>query len=254
MRILLSIIFIASSFLANSASNNTHYDSLYSLGNDAYIRQAFDTALLHYGSILETGLESSDLYYNMGNAHYKMGQISSAILYYEKAIRLNPSNPDYSYNLQLANKQIVDDIKALPQPFYTKWWNTLIFSATSFVWSICVIVSLVLLVVWVILYRFSKTSNHKRLSFFMSIIFVIITSLFYLFASSQYNSINNNLYSIVFAKRATIFSEPNFNATTLFIIHEGIKLKVLKQEHNWCNIQLPDGSSGWISAEQIVII
>lgn len=254
MRIVLSFVFIACSFFAKAANNHTHYDSLYTLGNDAYIRQAFDTALMHYGSIIESGLESPDLYYNMGNAHYKLGQIPSAILYYEKALMLNPSNQDYTYNLQLANQQIVDDIKTLPQPFYTNWWNTLIFSASSLVWAICIVVSLILLVAWVLLYRFSNTSNHKRISFFMIIIFALTTGLFYLFANSQYRKMENNHYGIVFAERASIYSEPNLNTTTLFIVHEGLKIKVLKQEHNWYNIQLADGSTGWISSDQVVMI
>lgn len=254
MRFILSFFLVACSVFANANTNHAHYDSLYTLGNDAYIRQAFDTALMHYGTIVESGLESADLYYNMGNAHYKMGQIPSAILYFEKAILLNPSNADYTYNLNLANNQIVDDIKALPTPFYTKWWRTLIFSASSLVWSICVIVSFILLVSWVLLFRFSNTSNHKRISFFMIIMFTLTTAVFYLFANNQFKQMENNNFCIVFAERATIFSEPNLNATTLFIVHEGIKLQVIKEDHNWYKIQLPDGSNGWIPSEQIVMI
>jgi tetratricopeptide (TPR) repeat protein len=252
MRIVVSIILVLQ--VGFSWASKPHYDSLYTLGNDAYIRQAYDTALMHYGAILESGFESPDLYYNMGNAHYKMSNIPNAILYFEKAITLNPSNEDYSYNLTLANKQIVDEIQPLPTPFYTQWWNTLIHATSSFTWAILTIVSVILLVVNVLLYRFSRTSQNKRIAFFLTLVFVSTSGLFYSFGRSQYHQKEKNNFSIVFAERATIFNEPNLNSTTLFIVHQGLKLKILEQEHNWYQIQLPDGSSGWIPSEEVELI
>ena len=75
---------IFSCYNLNAFEVTEHYDSAYAAGNKAYQEQNYEQALALYTSILEAGLQSSDLFYNTGNAHYKLGQSTRAILFYEK--------------------------------------------------------------------------------------------------------------------------------------------------------------------------
>ena len=255
MKKLVIISFLVLGFFTGKAVEVTeHYDSVYAAGNKAYQEQNYEQALVHYSSILEAGLQSADLFYNTGNAHYKLGQSTRAILFYEKALKLNPKGKDIEYNLALANRQIVDKIETLPVPFYKAWWTDIINSLPVDVFAITSIIFLILTVISVLLFLRTQSAMMKRLAFFLALVFIGVSGFSYLFARSQYqaNYIAND--AIIVSNRVTIYSAPNTTSTTLFILHDGLKVSVLKSENKWNKIMLPDGSVGWIPEEALVII
>jgi len=252
---ILLFVFILSSFTATQASElTTHYDSIYSLGNTAYQQQKFDTALQSYMAIVESGLESTDLYFNIGNSYYKLNQPTQAILYYEKALKLSPQGKDIQYNLSLANKLIVDKIETLPTPFYTEWWNGLVNSLSMDTFGNLSIAFIILAMFGLFVFLRTNTVMIKRTSFYLLIVFLLASGTTYLFANSQYNQNFNTQHAIVFSTRTNIYSAPNTTSTVLFVVHDGLKVKILKTEQQWMNIMLPDGSIGWIPEEALVVI
>jgi len=58
--------------------------------NNQYNRGLYDSAIINYQSVVDSGIEAGELYYNMGNTYYKNNDIASSILYYEKAKKLLP--------------------------------------------------------------------------------------------------------------------------------------------------------------------
>ena len=60
--------------------------------------------------------------------------------------------------------------------------------------------------------------------------------------------------AIIVSNRVTIYSAPNTASTTLFILHDGLKVSILQSENKWNKIMLPDGSVGWIVEEALVVI
>ena len=61
-------------------------------------------------------------------------------------------------------------------------------------------------------------------------------------------------YGIVFSPKTELMTEPNLTSDTVAILHEGTKVKVLKQEDNWYLVQLPDGKKAWIPLSDLKII
>ena len=235
-----------------TASNiNSHYDSLYTAGNTAYQNQKFDTALQFYSEISNSGLESADLYYNIANTHYKMQQIPEAILYYERSLQLDPSSQDVQYNLKLANKLIVDKIETLPTPFYTEWKNSLINGLLFDTWGFLSIGFIAVSMIWLLLYFFTRNGSLKRISFYLFIVFLFGTGITYYFAKAQAEQVYETKNAIIFATRTNVYSEPNTSSSVLFVIHSGLKVKILKTEMQWLNIVLPDGSVGWVPEEVV---
>jgi SH3-like domain-containing protein len=86
------------------------------------------------------------------------------------------------------------------------------------------------------------------------VVFIISSGTTFLFANSQYNQSFVTQHAIVFSTRTNIYSAPNTSSTVLFVIHNGLKVKVLKTEQKWLNIMLPDGSIGWIPEETLAVI
>lgn len=247
-------VFICCSIGTHASEIVAHYDSIYSLGNQAFQEAQFEEALSFYNSILESGLESADLYFNVANTHFKMGQNTLAILHFERAIQLNPNGENIQYNLGLATDLIVDKIERINTPFYITWWQTLInaLPIDTFAWLSIIFTSLGMgSLLW-----FLKTqkSTVKRFMFYLFMVFLVGAATSYLFANSQYWEHFQKKEAIVFATRTNIYSAPNTTSTVLFIVHDGLKVKVLNEQQQWLNIVLPDGSIGWIPEEAVVVI
>jgi SH3-like domain-containing protein len=65
--------------------------------------------------------------------------------------------------------------------------------------------------------------------------------------------VNRNT-AIVFSPSVTVRSAPDAGSTELFVLHEGVKVKLLQQNNNWYEIQIEDGNVGWIHAEHVEVI
>lgn len=247
-------ILIASSITSYGTETAVHYDSLYTLGNQAYQNKNYEEALSAYNSILESGVSSADLYYNLGNTFYKLQNTPEAILNFEKALKLKPGEPDYQYNLNLANKLIVDKIESLPTPFYKEWWNSFTNSLSIDLWAYLSIAFIAISLISFLMFLMSSTPIIKRLSFYLFIILIVGSGITYLFAKSQYHQNFVTQHAILFSTRASIYSEPNTSSTVLFVVHEGLKVQVLVSENKWFKIRLPDGSIGWIPEESVQFI
>jgi hypothetical protein len=61
-------------------------------------------------------------------------------------------------------------------------------------------------------------------------------------------------YGIVLQQRVVAHSSPGENATEVFIIHEGAKVKLQERTGDWQRIRLADGKVGWLKAESLAKI
>jgi len=46
-------------------------------------------------------------------------------------------------------------------------------------------------------------------------------------------------------------SAPGLNSADQFVIHAGLKVKVVDEDGDWSRIELYDGNSGWIYTQSI---
>ncbi|MFT5876835.1 MAG: tetratricopeptide (TPR) repeat protein [Salibacteraceae bacterium] len=254
MRHIIPTFILFFSLVSVQALESNHYDSLFNKGNSAFQNQDFESAVQSYSSILESGFESADLYYNTANCYYKLNRPTQAILYYEKALKLHPTGKDILYNLELANKQIVDKIETLPVPFYSEWWIVLTHSLHMDIFGFFSIAFMLISVFLLLLYFRTNTALVKRLSFFLTIVALLASALTFLFAKSQFQRNYESSNAIIISSRVNIYSAPNTTSTTLFILHDGLKVAILKTENKWNKIMLPDGSIGWVPEEALIVI
>ncbi len=241
-------------YVSAFAETSAYYDSLVTRANTLYKNAQYDSAKSVYNKVIEAGYESDILYYNLGNAYYKTGDIPAAILNYERALKLNPSNKDAKYNLELANKYISDKIETVPEPLMKSLAINILHLMPVKMWSILSIVFAVIASALLLWFLLSNTSGSKRTAFFLAVAFYGLTLVFYLFAFASFRHIKATDRAIVFSPSTEVMSEPSGSATRLFVVHEGLKVGVVKTEGNWTNVTLPDGSKGWIRSDAIIII
>jgi SH3-like domain-containing protein len=65
---------------------------------------------------------------------------------------------------------------------------------------------------------------------------------------------NTGNSGIILKDEIETISAPQEGSTTLFIIHEGTKVKIIGRDNEWLKIELIDGKQGWVNAEAIGII
>ncbi|MFA8434259.1 MAG: tetratricopeptide repeat protein [Marinifilaceae bacterium] len=222
--------------------------------NELYKKGEFEKAVESYQFVLNTGIESPEIYYNLANAYYKTGQVAPAILNYERAKLLAPNDKDIAYNLDLARKHVVDKLEVLPEFFITRWFKGLRTDLSADTWGLLSIVLFLSFLVCAGLYLFSHRGGIKKLGFFLGILALVFSFTFYNFGAKQNKVMTQRNQAIVFTPSVTIKGSPDESGTELFLLHEGTKVKIIDSLGEWRNIQLSDGNEGWLKKEDIQVI
>lgn len=219
--------------------------------NELYTKEQFKEAIEVYNQILKTNMESPEVYYNLGNAYYKTNQFTLSILNFERAKLLAPDDEDIEFNLLVANQKVVDSIQELPGIFIVRWWNALVNSQTTDAWATLSIVGFIIFLVMLGLYFFAKTGDIKRVSFWAGCFLLVFTIFTWSFAAKQKSRMVNHNYAIVMQPTVTVKSSPSEKGTNLFVIHEGLKVRITDKLGDWVEIRLADGNKGWLLTESI---
>lgn len=223
--------------------------------DSAYAKGDYASAIELYESILANQGESAAIYYNLGNSYYKNKDIAHSILNYERAYLLSPGDSDIRFNLEMARNNTVDKIDSINQLFLMSWITSLRNSLSADGWAGGAIISFIIFLLALSLYIFGKQLVLKKLGLLFAGLCLIITIVANIFASQQKSLLINRQTAIIMSPSVTAKSTPDAGGTDLFILHEGHKILVKDATmKNWCEIQLEDGSIGWIPRDVIEII
>ncbi len=229
-------------------------DTRFEQGNNLYKEGKYNEAIESYQDILESNVESAEVYFNLGNSYYKTGQLANAILNYERALLLKPHDKDIKYNRDLAASQITDKLDSVGEFFLISWFKKFRDSSKSDTWAIISMVSFFISCFAAAFFFLSRKRILKQISFYLGIVFLVITFATFNFSGAQKHTLTNRETAIVFSSSVTVKSSPSTEGTELFILHEGTKVKVLESLGDWQRIEISDGSEGWLPTDAIVII
>jgi tetratricopeptide (TPR) repeat protein len=225
----------------------------FSLGNEAYMKGDYETALNHFLEA-EPNTEGLAINYNLGNAYFKLGQIPESILHYERALRFAPSNEDVQYNLSIANDMIVDKIEVLPKSKLQIWWNTFRYRLGPDGWAqICIALAITSVLLF-LLYYFGQAKGVRRFGFFGSIVAFVFLVLTYTLAVSAENYRYAQKSAIIFTDKVDVKSEPRGGSVNVFVLHAGTKVEILSQEGEWYEVEIASGAQGWIYQDELKLI
>ncbi|MCK0147946.1 tetratricopeptide repeat protein [Arenibacter sp. F26102] len=229
------------------SQNEPLFDQATAFYNEGEYTQAAN----NYLKILESGEHSAELYFNLGNTYYKLNNIAPSIYYYEKALLLKPNDQDVRNNLAYAQNMTLDAIEPLPQTSISKLYNKLTAYLSFDQWAYVAVGFMILFVCCYIAFYYFKYSAQKRIAFISSIIFLLFSVLSVILAYFQYSKFQSDQPAIVFAEEVGIKSEPNNRSQAIFNLHAGAKVHVLEELNDWKKIQIADGKTGWLLADDI---
>lgn len=221
-------------------------EKLFKEGNRYYREQEYFKAISMYDSLVDLGYESTNLYFNLGNAWFKSDSISRAILYYEKAKKLAGNREDIHFNLKLARQRIPDKIEPLPRLFLLRWWDQLLYLTNTRSWALISLAFLWLGFISGSAFIFTKQGSLRRIYFIAGLLFLFLFLTVGLISYSRYRTETGQRNGIVLATSVYVKSAPDESSTDLFVIHEGVKVRVMDQVGEWREIRLADGKVGWI--------
>ncbi len=223
-------------------------------GNQLYTSGKYAAAAKTYEAIAAKGFESFELYYNLGNALYKSNSITFAILNYERALKLLPTSEDARFNLEMAKRQVVDNIDLLPEPGFLRWWHELISSKPADSWGTHSLVSFFLFLLLFALFLFATTFRNKQLTFWFAIIALTYSLLTFSFGSSQRSKLVHHNSGVITERSVRMKGSPSETGTELFILHEGLSVQITDKLGDWIEIRLADGNKGWVKESSIIRI
>ncbi|MGE4289685.1 MAG: tetratricopeptide repeat protein [Salinivirgaceae bacterium] len=219
-----------------------------------YAASQFEKAIAAYHQVIDNGYESAELYYNLGNAYYKSNKIPQAITNYERALKLAPGDEDILFNLQLANTHVVDKIEVLPEFFLTSWWNRFVQLFSSNQWALISISTFIAGLVLLLIFFLSGRVVARKLSFWMAVLLIFVSIFTFNFSRKQKWFALNEPEAIIMTPSMVVKSAPSESGTELFLIHEGLKVKVTDKLGDWREIKLSDGNKGWVKQDDLIVI
>jgi tetratricopeptide (TPR) repeat protein len=220
--------------------------SVKELGDSAYLKGEMDSAIVAYESILAQEYRSAEVYFNLGNAYYKKEDISNTILNYERALKLAPHDEDIQFNLRLANLRTVGKIEAVPEFKLFTVLRNLYQQLALDTWA-WLGVSFALLGSLMLIFYFRSTNPFlKKLGFFSSFL-AFACMVFTLYqAQTAYTAIHFDARAVIMQPTLNVKSSPDLSGNDLFVIHEGMVVKVVDETLGWKRIKLVDGNVGWV--------
>jgi tetratricopeptide (TPR) repeat protein len=224
----------------------TPSEGLMKQANDAYQAANYAAAIETYESVLKNGQQSKELFYNLGNAYFKQNNIGLAILNYEKAKKIG-SDEDITHNLEITRLKIIEDVEQVDDFFLNRWWRGLRNLARSGSWSGLAISNLWLAVLGLSAWLVVNNRKYKKWGFTLASLFIPLTILFFLLAKSANNYEKEGNEAIIISKETPFKNAPDNGATTVIILHEGIKVEILDKIGDWYKIKTSNGEQGWLA-------
>lgn len=219
--------------------------------NKLYAAEKYIEAAAQYEDMIATQGVAPELYYNLANAYFKMNELGKAILNYERALRLSPAYADAKFNLEFANQRVIDNIVLADTFFLKKWWQASIKFFNTNTWFIIAAISFILALTALLLFLFGHTKTLRKLSFYISLILLIV-SIFSIFCSKQQlNYMQDHREAIIMTGAVVIKGSPHQGGTELFELHEGTKVCVESELDGWYEIKLTNGNIGWVENHHI---
>jgi tetratricopeptide (TPR) repeat protein len=236
--------------LGFAASLNTQLDS----AANNYKAAQYEKSISIYENIVAQGYQSAELYFNLGNAYYKSNKFPMAIVNFERALKLNPNDEDIKFNLQLANTHVVDKLDVLPEFFLKTWKQSFVQILNSNQWAVLSLVTFIVGLGLLLLFFLTDKAMLRRFSFWIGALLIVSSILSFNYARKQINLALNEPDAIVITPSVVVKSSPDESGTELFLMHEGLKIKVTGKLGQWSEIKLSDGNKGWVKTTDFVVI
>ena len=214
-----------------------------------YEQEDWAGAIAAFSSIADAGIKNGKLYYNLGNAHLKNGDIGRAVMWYLRARNYIPNDPDLTFNLRYAMSLVKDKTdEEGPSIFPVLFFWRQMFSRSAIQWAAI----LLNLFFWLLL-SFQWVRRKKVLNTLNAVI-LSAAAVFILTATYNHYEERYAKTAIVLPEQVSVRSGLSENATELFVLHAGSRVRLEKESGTFVRILFSKGKIGWLPKEVVGVI
>lgn len=246
--LVLAFVSVASVAQQDAASGP---QTLFFKANTNYHDGVYDEAAREYERLLESGLESGNLFFNLGNTYFKLGDVGRAIANYERAARSNPADPDLIANLSYARSLTG------ATPCEAPLWQRAAFplrgrmSSSSLALFVCGFWTLTFMAL--IIHRLMPW--EARFMQYAAVGFASLTLISGLSFAAQVAVDEWPKQAVIIgANDVAARFEPDDDGTVHFSLAEGSKIQVTETREGWLQGSRCDGRRGWIPSTMLEIL
>ena len=220
--------------------------------NPAAATDEFREAASKFQALADSGLENGRLYYNLANAELEAGRTGRAILNYRRAEKLLPGDGRIEANLRFAHSLRRNEIapsgeRALLRTLF--FWHFTTSLRTRYDVAIA---SFVLF--WLLLIL--RNARPARAWMYALIPCLLLAVSIGASVAIECNDRTAHREGVILADEVVARKgdsegfEPSFQQK----LYQGVEFIQLERRGDWLHIELPDGKTGWIRAEQAELI
>lgn len=213
--------------------------------DSAYARKDYAAAAAIYEEVLEKE-PSAAVYYDLAGAYFRMDNLPEAILNYERACRLDPSDEDIRFNLELCRNRTADRFGGNGDMFFVTWAKRLAASRSYRQWGGCAVLAFALGLLSFGFYFFGRFLWLRKAGFSAGAVCLLAVVAFNVLGYVQYRRFTGERKGVIFTP-TKVHASPSPGARKVRELHEGATVLLLDgAERNWQQVELPDGTGGWI--------
>ena len=229
----------------------TAQDSLWQAANIAYEQGFYKNADSLYTILLNDHGPSAEVYYNLGNTCYKQEDWPRAILNYERCLQIDRRHKDAIFNLELSNTHLRDRIDPIEPSLLHLFWRDLCHLLPSGTWGWITLFFAWSSLGFLLLLLFSKNLSLRKTGLYGMFSAAALTILLLAITYAAHYQEEREQYAIIMQPSLILKSEPSESSTNLFVLHSGLKLRILDSDDSWSLVSMPDGNTGWVQTEAI---
>ena len=250
--LVLPYVSVAQEEIAPNEENAVVNEHTKTAGDNAYSKGDYEKAIDTYEAIIAEKGSSVQLYYNLGNAYFRNNMLGKAILNYERALLIAPTDEDTKANLEFAQSRMKDEVTEQYEIFFVSWFKSLIAIFNVTVWAVIGVIMFIVMLVSVLLLLFNKNNSIRKISVVFAIVSLIVTIFANVSAYRLDSYISDRSHAIIMKEEVSLKSTPNNSGTVLIKVHEGRKVKIADDTMaDWKEIELEDGTVGWVPSSAI---
>jgi tetratricopeptide (TPR) repeat protein len=243
-------VFSICHFSYGQESPNAIFERAY----EHFLKSDFEEANELFLSLVDDGYVSHALYYNLASSYFKNDDFANAMLWFERAKRLNPSDEDTDFNINVTKYKLVDKIEAVPDLFFIRWFKSFVNLQSERSWAYFSLIFFFMVFVFTALFLITSNYSFRKYSFYLTFLFLLFFIGSTMAAFSQKSYQNRTDEAIVMTERIEIKSSPDEASSDLFIIHSGVKVRIIDQIGDWVEVKIPNGDKGWLLKSNLEVI
>lgn len=227
---------------------------LFTIANDHYASGEYEKAAAGYRQLLAQGIDSDAVHYNLANALYKLDQLGPAILELEKAAAQAPDDADIKANLDFLRSLTVDRTTAAGAQTTTFFLERLLQLTTLDQDAVIVGVLWILVAAAFSLWILAASTRMRRVAVWLIVIVAFPLALAAGALTLKLYRAATLTQAVIVEERVDVLSGPGGDNTSLFTVHEGLKVNVRSVRGSWSEVSLESGLSGWVPSSAMSLI